>query len=337
MDNIPTKQYYKLISRFFENRYSEKLENKIHAWLVNPENSEEKQKAMHRLWDSLDNQEDLSSKQEYEKITKKLGFNKKKRMSQRPYYWLRVAVVFLPLVLLIGIYNLTKDVQKDKDNQMVVVNVPYGKHKKVGLACGSQIWIKSGSKIKYNENSNDGARIINLEGQAYLSVTRQNDMPFIVRTKYLDVKVLGTQFNVSAYPDDQSTVVTLNKGSIAIRTIDNREFKLKPNQQFVLNNTTKEGIIRDLYINVVKDIADWTNGKIVFNNETLKAIALTLKREFDIDVEIDKDVDLNRSYTLTIEQSDNITEIIEIFRCLDNSLSYKIEKNTVYISNNKTE
>ena len=335
MDNIPTKQYYKLISRFFENRYSEKLENKIHAWLVNPENSEEKQKAMHRLWDSLDNQEDLSSKQEYEKITKKLGFNKKKRMSQRPYYWLRVAVVFLPLVLLIGIYNLTKDVQKDK--QAVVVVVPYGKHEEVRLACGSQIWIKPGSKIKYNENSNDSARIINLEGQAYLSVTRQKDIPFIVRTKYLDVKVLGTQFNVSAYPDDQSTVVTLNKGSIAIRTIDNREFKLKPNQQFVLNNTTKEGIIRDLGINVVKDIADWTNGKIVFNNETLKAIALTLKREFDIDVEIDKDVDLNRSYTLTIDQSDNITEIIEIFRCLDNSLSYKIEKNTVYISNNKTE
>lgn len=335
MDNIPTKQYYKLISRFFENRYSEKLENKIHAWLVNPENSEEKQKAMHRLWDSLDNQEDLSSKQEYEKITKKLGFNKKKRMSQRPYYWLRVAVVFLPLVLLIGIYNLTKDVQKDK--QAVVVDVPYGKHEEVRLACGSQIWIKPGSKIKYNENLNDSAGIINLEGQAYLSVTRQKDIPFIVRTKYLDVKVLGTQFNVSAYPDDQSTVVTLNKGSIAIRTIDNREFKLKPNQQFVLNNTTKEGIIRDLDINVVKDIADWTNGKIVFNNETLKAIALTLKREFDIDVEIDKDVDLNRSYTLTIEQSDNITEIIEIFRCLDNSLSYKIEKNTVYISNNKTE
>lgn len=337
MDNTPTKLYYKLISRFFENRYSEKLEDKIHAWLVNPDNSEEKQKAMHRLWDSLDNQEDLSSKQEYEKITKKLGFNKKKRISQRPYYWLRVAVVFLPLVLLIGIYNLTNGVQKEEDNQMVVVDVPYGKHEKVGLACGSQIWVKSGSRIKYNENSNDSARIINLEGQAYLSVTRQKDMPFIVRTKYLDVKVLGTQFNVSAYPDDQSTVVTLNKGSIAIRTIDNKEFELKPNQQFVLNNTTKEGFIRDLDINVVKDIADWTNGKIVFNNETLKAIALTLKREFDIDVEIDKDVDLNRSYTVTIEQSDNLTEIIEIFRCLDNSLSYKIENNKVYISNNKTE
>ncbi len=337
MNNVPTKQYYKLISRFFENRYSEKLENKIHAWLVNPENSEEKQKAMHRLWDSLDNQEDLSSKQEYEKITKKLGFNKKKRISQCPYYWLRVAVVFLPLLLLIGIYNLTKDVPKDKDKQAVVVDVPYGKHEEVRLACGSQIWIKSGSKIKYNENSKDSARIINLEGQAYLSVTRQKNMPFIVRTKYLDVKVLGTQFNVSAYPDDESTVVTLNKGSIAIRTIDNKEFTLKPNQQFILNNTTKEGIIRDLDTNAVKDIADWTNGKIVFDNETLKAITLTLKREFNIDVEIDKDVDLNRSYTVTIEQSDNLTEIIEIFRCLDNSLSYKIESNKVYISNNKTE
>lgn len=337
MDNIPTKQYYKLISQFFENRYSEKLEDKIHAWLVNPENSEEKQKAMHKLWDSLDDQDDLSSKQEYEKIVKQLGFNKKKRMSQRSYYWLRVAVVLLPLVILIGIYNLTKDVRTDKDKQMVVVSVPYGKHEKVGLACGSQIWVQSGSKMKYNENPNDSARIINLEGQAYLSVARQKDRPFIVRTKYLDVKVLGTQFNVSAYPDDESTIVTLNKGLIVIRTIDNREFKLKPNQQFVLNNTTKEGSVRDLDISDARDIADWTNGKIVFNNETLKMIAIALKREFDIDIEIDKDVDLNRSYTVTIEQSDNLTEIIEIFRCLDNNLFYKIENNKVYISNNKTE
>lgn len=337
MDNIPTNQFYKLISRFFENRYSEELEDKIHNWLVSPENSGEKQKAMHRLWDSLDDLEDSSYKQEYDKIIKKLGFNKKKKIRQHSYYLLRVAAVLLPLILLIGIYNLTKGEQKDKEVQMIVISVPYGKHEKVELACGSQVWVKSGSEIKYNENPNDSARIINLEGQAYLSVTRQNDIPFIVRTKYLDVKVLGTQFNVSAYPDEESTVVTLNKGSIAIRTIDNKDFKLRPNQQFVFNNTTKEVVIRDLDVDVAKDIADWTTGKMVFNNETLKAIALTLKREFGIDIEIDRDVDLNRSYTVRIEQGDNLTEIIEIFTYLDNSLSYKIENNKVYISNNKTE
>lgn len=333
MDNIPTNQFYKLISRFFENRYSEELEDKIHNWLISPENSHEKQEAMRQQWDSLNDIEDLSYRTEYKNIKKKIGFRKKKKTK----HLLCVAAILLPLIILIGIYNLRKEHIDKKEAHMAIITVPYGKQEEVKLACGSQVWINSGSEISYNETPNDNSRIINLKGQAYLSVMRHNNMPFIVRTKYLDVKVLGTRFNVSAYPEEESTVVTLNKGSIAIRTIDNRDFKLKPNQQFVFNNTTKEVAIRDLDVNMAEDIAGWTNGKMVFNNETLKAIALTLERELDIDIEIDKNVDLNRSYTVTIEQGDNLAEIIEIFSCLDNSLSYKMENNKIYISNNKTE
>lgn len=337
MDNIQTNQCFKLISRFFENSYSEDLEDKVHNWLVSPENSLEKQRAMHQQWDSLNDVEDLSSKVEFEKIKKKLGFSEKKKTIQFSHYIPQVAAVLLPFILFIGIYNLVKGEMKNKETQMAVITVPYGKHKETKLACGSEVWINSGSEISYNENSNDSARIINLQGEAYLSVMRHDNIPFIVRTKYLDVKVLGTEFNVSAYPDAESTIVTLNKGSIAVRTIDNRDFMLKPNQQLVFNNKTREVVIQDLDANVAKDIADWPIGKMAFNNETLKEIMLTLEREFDIDIEIDRNVDLNRSYTITIDEGDNLNEIIEMFTCLDNSLSYKMENNKIYISNNKTE
>lgn len=337
MNNIRTNQFFKLINQFFEDRYSKNLEDKVHSWLISPENTQEKERAMRQQWDSLNNIEDLSSKVEYEKIIKKLGFNEKKKTIQFSHYLPHVAAVLLPFILLIGIYNLTRVEKKNDETQMSVISVPYGKQEETKLACGSEVWINSGSEISYNENLNDSARIINLKGEAYLSVMRHDNIPFIVRTKYLDVKVLGTKFNVSAYPNEESTVITLNKGSIAVRTIDNRDFMLRPNQQLVFNNKTKEVVINDLDVNVAKDIADWAIGKIAFNNETLKGVVLTLEREFDIDIEIDKNVDLNRTYTVTINEGDNLTEIIEIFTCLDKSLSYKMGNNKIYISNNKTE
>lgn len=337
MDNIRTNQCFKLISRFFENNYSKDLEDEVYNWMISPENSLEKQRAMRQQWDSLNDVEDLSSKVEFEKIKNKLGFTEKKKTIQFSHYLPRVAAVLLPLILFIGIYSLSRGEKKNKEAQMAVITVPYGKHEETKLVCGSEVWINSGSQISYNEIPNDSARIINLEGEAYLSVMRHDNIPFIVRTKYLDVKVLGTRFNVSAYPDAESTIVTLNKGSIAVRTIDNRDFMLKPNQQLVFNNKTREVVIQDLDANVAKDIADWPIGKMAFNNETLKEIMLTLEREFDISIEIDKNVDLNRNYTITIDEGDNLKEIIEMFTCLDNSLSYKMENNKIYISNNKTE
>lgn len=337
INNIRTIQSYKLISQFFENRYSQNLEDKIHTWLVSPDNSDEKEKAMRLQWDSINDMEDLSSRVEYEKIIKKLGFGKKKKTIRFFHYLPRVAAAIVPIIIFIGVYHLTKGEMKNKETQMAVITVPYGKHEEAKLHCGSEVWINSGSEIRYNEGLCDSARIINLKGEAYLSVMRQNDIPFIVHTEYLDVKVLGTQFNVSAYPEEELTVVTLNKGSIAIRTVDNRDFILKPNQQLVFNNETKEVIIQDIDAALAKDIADWTIGKISFNNETLKAIAVTLEREFDIDIDIDREVDLSKSYTFTIEQGEKLEEIIEIFRCLDNSLSYRLDNNKIYISNNKTE
>lgn len=337
MDNIRTNQCFKLISRFFENNYSKDLEDEVYNWMISPENSLEKQRAMRQQWDSLNDVEDLSSKVEFEKIKNKLGFSEKKKTIQFSHYLPRVAAVLLPLIIFIGVYNWVRGEKENKEAQMAVITVPYGKHEETKLVCGSEVWINSGSQISYNEIPNDSARIINLEGEAYLSVMRHDNIPFIVRTKYLDVKVLGTRFNVSAYPDAESTIVTLNKGSIAVRTIDNRDFMLKPNQQLVFNNKTREVVIQDLDANVAKDIADWPIGKMAFNNETLTGIMLTLEREFDIDIEIDKNVDLNRSYTITIDEGDNLNEIIEMFTCLDNSLSYKMENNKIYISNNKTE
>lgn len=333
--NMDSSQISKLIRLFFERRYSKNLEDKILHWLASSENSEAKEQAMRLQWEALPNIEDISSKAQFEKIKKHLGFNEEKKKNRLSIFLPRVAAVLLPLIIFIGIYHFTKEEKDDSIGQTIAFAVPYGTHDQKKLICGSEVWVNSGSEIHYNENPNDSARIVNLEGEAYFSVKRHNDIPFIVSTKYLDVKVLGTQFNVSAYPEEDLTIVTLNEGAIAIQTVDKRNFNLKPNQQLIYNNETKETVIRNIDTNTAKDIADWTTGKIIFNNDALKRIVMVLERKYNISIEVDNDVDLNRSYTVRIDAGDSLNEITEVFECLDSSLSYEIETNKIHISNNK--
>lgn len=338
MFNKDTNRFFQLIHLFFENRYSKKLEDKVHNWLINPDNSEEKEKAMREQWDSLSNIEDSSSTIELEKLKKKLGFPKEKERKRISYYLPRVAAILLPIIILAGVYymqsGLSQEPQGDKYNTaLTVLSVPYGRHEQKKFACGSEMWVNSGSKINYNESTWNRSRGIDLEGEAYFQVEKHKDIPFVVHTKYLDVKVLGTRFDVSAYPDAEETIVTLNKGSISIKTIDDRDFVLTPNEQLVYNHKTREISIQNLDANIADDVADWITGKLRFDNETLENIALTLERRFDIKVKIHSGIDTNRRYTVAINEADNLPEVIDVFNYLDNSLFYNLIDNTLYISN----
>lgn len=338
MCNKDTNRFFKLIQLFFENRYSKNLEDKIHNWLINPENSEEKEKAMREQWDSLSNIEDSSSTIEFEKLKKKLGFPREKERKRIYYYLPRVAAIFLPIIILAGIYYMrsgsSPEVQGNEYNTaLTVLSVPYGRHEQKRFACGSEIWVNSGSKINYNDSTWNSLRVIDLEGEAYLSVAKHKDIPFIVRTKYLNVKVLGTRFNISAYPDAEATIVTLNKGRISVRTIDDRDFILNPNEQLVYNHKTKEISIQNLDVHIANDVSDWTTRKLRFDNETLENIALTLERRFNIKVKIHSRIDLSRRYTVAINEADNLPEVIDVFNYLDNSLSYEFRNNILHISN----
>ena len=117
-------------------------------------------------------------------------------------------------------------------NQLIV---PNGKRSTLILEDGTKLWVNAGSRIVYPVTFADKKREIYVNGEVFLEVTPDKKRPFIVKTKEIDVQVLGTSFNVMAYETDESSSVVLVTGAVQVDTKDDEDFRLEPNRMFSYN------------------------------------------------------------------------------------------------------
>ena len=183
------------------------------------------------------------------------------------------------------VYQLKKvdDVQvaninaKSKTTNSQII-VPYGKRSHMTLPDGSALWINSGSRVIYKSDFEEN-RHLYVDGEIYLDVRRDVNHPFIVKTNRIEVKVLGTKFNVSDYHIDTQSSVTLVKGSVEVTTGESRT-KLSPNQRlaYECGQTNVRNVDVTPYI-------CWKDDIINFNDMKLHDILKSLSRYYNIPIE----------------------------------------------------
>lgn len=151
------------------------------------------------------------------------------------------------------------------------------------LADGSKVWLNSESKLKYPTQFANNIRVVELEGEGYFEVAKNAKAPFIVKTNQMDVEVLGTAFNVSAYNEDRRTETTLVEGSvkIAARFGNSKPIIIKPNEQAVYNANTNQLDINHVDARIY---GRWREGLFAFDEENLDEIMTTLARWYNIRV-----------------------------------------------------
>ncbi|SNZ01664.1 FecR family protein [Flagellimonas pacifica] len=167
------------------------------------------------------------------------------------------------------------------------LNVPNGKTFQLRLSDGTIAHLNAGSSIKYPVQFIKGTnRQIFVTGETYLDVAKDPEHPFIVNTNGLNVQVLGTQFNVSAYPEDETTEVVLVEGSVSLYTETegydaNKRVYLEPGFKGSFdktkNNIDTSKVITGLY-------TSWINGKLVFRNMTFNNILKKLERHYNVTI-----------------------------------------------------
>jgi sigma factor regulatory protein, fecR/pupR family len=156
--------------------------------------------------------------------------------------------------------------------------VPVGGEYRLVLADGSVVYMNSASRLKYPVRFTGGERLVELEGEAYFEVTKNEAHPFVVRTKRLDVTVLGTGFNVMAYRKDARTEVTLVNGKVDVTSGKISEV-LTPNRQFVMNNESGEYEVRTVD---AKAYAAWKEGTLNFDAMPLDELGDKLGRWYGV-------------------------------------------------------
>ncbi len=215
--------------------------------------------------------------------------------------------------------------QATNEKQLTLtLRTPKGGTYQVTLPDGTKAWLNSASTLTYPSRFNENERVVQLEGEAYFEVRPAANAPFRVVSTGQTVEVLGTNFNVNAYPDEHTVRTTLINGAVRVVT-DQNATVLKPGQQ------SEAGAAGLAVANVdIETIVDWKSGDFVFADESLESIMRKVARWYDVEV-VYQDKLPNEGYSAQISRNRNLSEVLHILE-LSGGLSYTIKNDVVFLS-----
>jgi transmembrane sensor len=203
------------------------------------------------------------------------------------------------------------------------ISTPRGGQYQVILPDGSKVWLNAASSLKYPTSFASNERKVQLTGEAYFEVTKNAQKPFKVSVNNLDVKVLGTHFNIMAYSDEDAIKTTLLEGSVQL-TAGGSSSMLKPDQQ---------GIVKDSHINVIDVDAEkfvaWKNGYFEFNRCSILDIMKQLSRWYDMQVVYEGKIS-DDEFVGRIERTVKLSRVLHILEL--SHVHFKVEDKKITVS-----
>ena len=224
-------------------------------------------------------------------------------------------------------YHSGKDDKVAEEKGEDVMNrllVPRGGEFSLTLADGTCVWLNAETELLYPVRFNGKQRVVQLKGEAYFKVAKNQDMPFLVQVGDVAVKVYGTEFNMNTYDGVETVLVT---GAVSMNQ-GNREVMLKPNQKGVFDPSKGEILVEN--VNVLPYVA-WKNGDFIFQNESLGSIMDKLSRWYGLEVFYQngelRDVRLSGN----LKRYKDVKELFHSFEKISDT-HFKVQGNTVFIS-----
>lgn len=246
---------------------------------------------------------------------------------------IQVAAVLILSVIFSGVYVSFSDDSKRQifSNSTSVpvyheIKAAFGTQAKVELGDGTVVFLNSGSKLRFPQTfDNQEQRKVFLDGEGYFSVTKNSDSPFVVQVHQLNIKVLGTTFNIEAYNDNPLVNIALIEGRVLLQEQSERGsrdlMQLLPNQVATLNKTNNKlsrMIVADLY-----KYTAWINGRIVFYDDPIETVVNKLAKWYNVDIVItDKRLENYRFTGTFIDES--LEQVLNVLS-LTSPMTYEIK------------
>ena len=233
------------------------------------------------------------------------------------------AAILLPLCIGLLGYNLLQG--RMNHISTLIVQADRGDKATVVLPDGTSVILNSSSQLDYYSDFGRKERRVKLEGEGYFDVSRDEAHAFVVQVGELEVKVLGTIFNVSAYSDANEVSVVLLEGKVEVCTPNTNNI-MQPNERLTYNRETNKITTQKVY---GTDYVTWTKGNLYFENETLQNIMQTLSRKYDVNIYIDSSAIVNDRFTGTIPDG-GIQNALNILKWTS-SFDYELKDSVIVI------
>jgi ferric-dicitrate binding protein FerR (iron transport regulator) len=317
---------YKILQKFALGKYSLKDFKLVSRWFEDKNNEADLKIAIQQHWYKFS--ENFSGDEK--DLTSVLNQLKQKIAKERPvvlfrkkiqkFYTRAAAILLLPLILY-SVYSTFQKVPAPEISSLIEIVSPHGARTHFHLPDGSEGWLNSGSRLKYATGFLKN-RTIELIGEAWFDITHDDKIPFIVSTANLDVQVLGTKFNVAAFPDEKVTEVVLQEGKVKVNgynglfTVD-----MKPNEKFTYNKDLQSGTIQTVNAD---QFSSWKDGLLVFRNEPLSEVLKRIGRWYNVEFVLNDPEIAKFRYRATF-QEEQIEEVIRLIS-LTAPISYSLNK-----------
>ncbi|MDI3322673.1 FecR family protein [Pinibacter soli] len=190
---------------------------------------------------------------------------------------------------------------KDEYN---TIYVPAGKDYHMVLPDGSEVWLNALTEFRFPLSFSGDTRTVSIKGEGFFKVTHQSSRPFIVKSPEMNVKVLGTEFNIICY-EDEPEKTSLVTGKVALQAHNGKDTVLIPGKEATIDNGKFQ--IADFEEDVT---LSWLKGIYVFNNQDLRHLQSIIKRWYNMEVVIEEETLANKRFTGTVEKNKPIEEFL---------------------------
>ena len=297
----------KLLQKYVEGNVTIEEVEAVVDWLDSDERHVKEFMALHKLHDiSVLNQPKFGQNQV-----------KKKGMAFSRITIELVKVAAVALMLIGGKFLFDTIMQTEESLQYQTLYIPAGQRAELILPDSSRVWLNAHSKLIYPVSFQKDKREVRLDGEAYFDVKHNESSPFVVKTKEMDIKVLGTEFNVSAYSETPELKIALLKGHVELQPTDfSRTYLMQPGEQIWY----KEGRyvayrIKDM------DYFRWKEGLLCFNNQPIKEIMEKLQLYYDIRIEVGNRPFLHERYSGKFRVKDGVEQVLKVLQ-LEHKFTY---------------
>jgi len=230
-------------------------------------------------------------------------------------------------------YTSVNDKTKAQSTVFNELLIGKGEEYQLVLSDGTRVWLNSETRLKFPVQFSKNRREVILEGEAFFEVTKNPNAPFVVKTGPMDIEVLGTSFNVSAYKDEASIQTTLVEGKVKVSSSigQSQEQILKPNEQAVFSKSNNQFEIIEVNAALY---ACWREGVFIFDEENLDDILRKLSRWYDINVFFQSEEVRSYQFSGKLPRFKNCNELLEMIE-KTTDVQFTMKENRTVIVNKK--